>query len=62
MKKLTVQADPPKEANALKKLSGRSLLHSSNKTTLYFKEWTTVSSALKNVLSLQILDASNRSF
>ena len=52
MKKWTAQADPSKEANALKKLNGRSVLRSSNKMTPYFKEWTTASSALKNILSL----------
>ena len=45
------QADPPKEANTVKKLNGWSLLLSSNKTTLYFKEWATASSsALKKYI------------
>ena len=41
------QADPPKGANTVKKMNGQSLLFSSNKTTLYFKEWTAASGALK---------------
>ena len=36
--KEATQVDPPKEANTVKKMNGRSLLLSSNKTTLYFKE------------------------
>ena len=47
MKEWMAQADPPEEANTVKELNGRSLLLSSNKTTLYFKEWTTASRALK---------------
>ena len=48
-------------------MNGRSLLLSSNKTTLYFKEWVTASSALKKIyclyknLMLQI-DPLNKSF
>ena len=44
------QADPPKETNAVKKLNGLSLLLPSNETTLYFKEWTTASGALKKYI------------
>ena len=50
MKEWMAQADPSKEANTVKKLNGRSLLLSSNKTTPYFKEWTTASSALKKYI------------
>ena len=46
------QADPPKEANTVRKMNGRSLLLSSNKTTLYFKEWTTATGALKKIYCL----------
>ena len=34
MKEWMAQADPPKEANGMKKLNGQLLLLSSNKTTL----------------------------
>ena len=34
MKEWMAQVDPPKEANTVKKMNGRSLLLSSNKTTL----------------------------
>ena len=50
MKEWMAQADPPEEADTVKKLNGRSLLLSSNKTTLYFKEWTTANRALKNFI------------
>ena len=50
MKEWIAQADPPKEANTVKKLNGRSPLLPSNKTTLYFKEWTTVNRALKKYI------------
>ena len=43
MKEWMAQADPPKEANTVKKMNDRSLLISSNKKTHYFKEWTTAS-------------------
>ena len=43
MKEWMAQADPPKEANTVKKMNDRSLLISSNKKTFYFKEWTTAS-------------------
>ena len=43
MKEWMAQADPPKEANTVKKMNDRSLLISSNKNTFYFKEWTTAS-------------------
>ena len=33
-------ADPPRKAKTVKKMNDRSLLIFSNKTTLYFKEWT----------------------
>ena len=36
MKEWMAQGDPPKEANTMKKMNGRSLLLSSNKTALYF--------------------------
>ena len=52
MKESMAQADPPKEPNTVRKMNGRSLLLSSNKTTLYFKEWTTVSGALKKIYCL----------
>ena len=62
MKELIAQADPPKEANTVKKMNGQSILLCSNKTTHYFQEWTTVSCVLKkNLLSLQKFDTSNRS-
>ena len=38
MKEWMTQADPPKEANTMKKMNRRSLLLSSNKAILYFKE------------------------
>ena len=38
MKIWMAQADPPKGANTVKKMNGQSLLLSSNKTTLYFKD------------------------
>ena len=50
MKEWMAQVDPPKEANTVKKMNGRSLLISSNKTTHYFKEWTTASWGLTTVL------------
>ena len=50
VKEWMAQADHPKEAYTVKKLNGPSLLLSSNKTTLYFKEWTTASSALKKYI------------
>ena len=50
MKEWMAQADPPKEANTVKKLNVRLLLLPPNKTTLYFKEWTTVSRALKKYI------------
>ena len=40
VKEWMAQADPPREANTVKKMNGRSLLIFSNKTTYYFKEWT----------------------
>ena len=51
-KEWMAQGDPPKEANTVKKINGRSLLLSSNKTALYFKKWTTASSALKKIYCL----------
>ena len=47
MKKWMAQADPPKESSAIKKVNGRLLLPSSNKTTHHFKEWTTPNGILK---------------
>ena len=55
------QADPPREANTVKKMNGRSLLIFSNKTTHYFKELTVARCFEKNVLSLQKFNTSNRS-
>ena len=52
MKEWMAQVDPPKEANMVKKMNGRSLLISSNKTTHYFKEWTTASYVLKKIYYL----------
>ena len=40
VKEWMAQADPPREANTVKKMNGRSQLIFSNKTTHYFKEWT----------------------
>ena len=59
MKEWIAQSDPTKEASTVKKLSGRSLLLSPNKMTHYLKELTTASGVLKNILPLQIFDASN---
>ena len=50
MKEWMAQADPPKEANTMKTMNRRSLLLSSNKAILYFKEWTTASGTLKKIL------------
>ena len=50
MKEWMAQADPPKEANTVKKMNDRSLFISSNKKTHYFKEWTTSSGRLTTVL------------
>ena len=67
MKEWMAQAEPPKEANTVTKMNGPPLLLSSNKTTLYFKKWTTASVALKKIyclyknLMLQI-DPLNKSF
>ena len=49
MKEWMTQADPPKEANTMKKMNRRSLLLSSNKAILYFKEWTAASGTLKKI-------------
>ena len=67
MKEWMAQADPQKEANTVKKKNGQSLLLSSNKTTLYFKEWTTASGALKKTFCLYKnlvlpIDPLNKSF
>ena len=67
MKEWIAQVELPKEASVVKKMNGRPLLLFSNKTTLYFKEWTTASGALKKIyclyknLMLQI-DPLNKSF
>ena len=61
MEKLIAQADPPKEANTVTKMNDQSILLSSNKTTHYFKEWTTRSCFLKKIYCLYKNDASNRS-
>ena len=60
-KKWMAQADLSEEASTVKKMNGQSLLLSSDKMTHYFKEWTTENGALKK-MSLQKVDASNRSF
>ena len=46
MKEWTAQANPPKEANTVKKMNDQLLLLFSNKATYCFKEWTTASSIL----------------
>ena len=46
MTEWTAQADPPKEANTVKKMNDQLLLLFSNKATYCFKEWTTASSIL----------------
>ena len=61
VKEWMAQADPPTEANTVKKMNGRSLLIFSNKTTRYFKEWTAARCLEKNILSLQKFITSNRS-
>ena len=61
VKEWMAQADPPKEANTVKKMNGRSLLIFSNKTTHYFKEWTAARCFEKNILSPQKFITSNRS-
>ena len=61
VKEWMAQADPPREANTVKKMNGRSLLTFSNKTTHYFKEWTAARCFEKNILSPQKLITSNRS-
>ena len=51
MKEWTAQANPPKEANTVKKMNDQLLLLFSNKATYCFKEWTTASSILgKNIV------------
>ena len=52
MKELIAQADPPKETITVKEMNGQSILFSSNKTTHYFKEWTTASCVLKKIYCL----------
>ena len=52
MKEWMAKADPPIETNAVKKMNDRSLLISSNKTTHYFREWTTASFVLKKIYCL----------
>ena len=52
MKELIAQVGPSKEANTVKKMKGQSILLSSNKTTHYFKEWTTASCLLKKIYCL----------
>ena len=52
MKQWMAQADPPREANTVKKMNGRSLLIFSNKTTNYFKEWTAASFVLEKLYCL----------
>ena len=61
MKEWMAKADPQKEASTVKKMNDRLLLLLSNKMTICFKESTTARNVLKkNPLSLQKLDASNR--
>ena len=52
IKEWIAHADPPKEANTNRKMNGRLLLLSLNKTTNYFKEWTTANGVLKKVYFL----------
>ena len=52
VKEWVAQVDPPKEANTVKKMNGRSLLIFSNKTTHYFKEWTAARCVLKKIYCL----------
>ena len=52
MKEWMAQADPPREANTVKKMNGRSLPIFSNKTTHYFKEWTAARFVLKKTYCL----------
>ena len=47
MKEWTAQANPPKEANTVKKMNDQLLLLSSNKATYCIKEWTTAGSIFK---------------
>ena len=61
VKEWMAQADPPREANTVKKMNGRSLLIFSNKTTHYFKEWTAARCFEKSILSPQKFITSNRS-
>ena len=61
VKEWMAHADPPREANTVKKMNGRSLLIFSNKTTHYFKEWTAARCFEKNILSTQKFITSNRS-
>ena len=42
MKEWMAQPQPPKGASTIKRMTGRSLLLSSNKMTHYFKEWATL--------------------
>ena len=49
MKGWMAKADPPIETNAVEKMNDRSLL---NKTTHYFREWTTASFILKKLYCL----------
>ena len=46
------QADPPREANTVKKMNGRSLPIFSNKTTHHFQEWVPARSVLKKTYCL----------
>ena len=52
VKECMAKADPPIETNAVKKMNDQLLLISSNKTTDYFREWTTVSFVLKKLYCL----------
>ena len=52
MIELMAQADPLREASAVKKMNDRSLLPFLNKITHYFKKWTTRSEL--NELNLDV--------
>ena len=60
MKEWMAQADPPKD-NTVKTLNRRWRLLFSNKTTFYFKEWTTVNCALTKLAITKFFITSYRS-
>ena len=52
MKEWMAQANPPKETSAFERMDGRPQLLFLNKTTHYFRKWTTASGVLKkNILT-----------